>query len=101
MISTNDKFERFKAFYNQRAGDQTIDFINLDNFRRDLDKHLGVHMNFIDLEIGGSPDEKLAPRFKTKSLYSFSNSVRENKIFNCDKKSSAHQLTEQFLRNLS
>jgi hypothetical protein len=58
LISTKEKFEKFKVFYSQKAAEQTIDFVNLDNFKNDLDKNLGVHMNFIDLEIGGDPNEK-------------------------------------------
>ena len=73
MISTREKFDKFKTFYNQKADEQTLDFVNLDNFKKELDKHLGVHMNFIDLEIGGDPNEKsTVARFKTKISYMFS-----------------------------
>jgi hypothetical protein len=92
LISTKEKFEKFKVFYTQKAAEQTLDFVNLDNFKNDLDKHLGAHMNFIDLEIGGDPNQKTKQaRFKTKIPYVFSQSVRENSTFNNDKKASAHQ----------
>jgi hypothetical protein len=56
-----------------------LDFVNLDNFKNELDKNLGVHMNFIDLDIGGDPNEKTKQaRFKTKIPFVFSQAVREN-----------------------
>ena len=74
----------------------------IENFKFELDKVLGDQMNFIDLEvIGGDNQSEAISRAKTQGGYLFTFKIRETPQFNLDKKVSAFNQSEQYLRSLA